>query len=116
MGRFLTPDWAAKPITVPYASFGDPQTLNLYTYVENGPLNRVDADGHAPARHPSQRIARHRRALPCRARRARSDGRAEAALHPPARCQAAGRGQDRAPMFGRLWWRAHVDGARPEEV
>jgi RHS repeat-associated protein len=44
MGRFLTPDWDAKPITVPYASFGDPQTLNLYAYVENGPLNRVDAD------------------------------------------------------------------------
>jgi RHS repeat-associated protein len=47
MGRFLTPDWDAKPVTVPYASFGDPQTLNLYAYVENGPLNRVDATGHA---------------------------------------------------------------------
>ena len=46
MGRFITPDWAARPTTVPYASFGDPQTLNLYTYVENGPVNRVDADGH----------------------------------------------------------------------
>jgi RHS repeat-associated protein len=46
IGRFLTPDWAAKPVTVPYASFGDPQTLNLYAYVENAPLNRVDADGH----------------------------------------------------------------------
>lgn len=46
IGRFMTPDWAAKPITVPYAIFGDPQTLNLYTYVENGPLNRVDRDGH----------------------------------------------------------------------
>jgi len=46
MGRFMTPDWAAKPTAVPYASFGDPQTLNLYSYVENGPLNRVDADGH----------------------------------------------------------------------
>lgn len=46
LGRFMTPDWAAKPTTVPYASFGDPQTLNLYTYVENGPLNRIDADGH----------------------------------------------------------------------
>ena len=46
MGRFMTPDWDAKPTTVPYASFGDPQTLNLYSYVENGPLNRVDADGH----------------------------------------------------------------------
>ncbi|MGD1025789.1 MAG: RHS repeat-associated core domain-containing protein [Candidatus Sulfotelmatobacter sp.] len=46
MGRFMTPDWAAKPATVPYAEFGDPQTLNLYTYVENSPLNRVDANGH----------------------------------------------------------------------
>jgi hypothetical protein len=44
--RFMTPDWAAKPVTVPYAKFGDPQTLNLYSYVENGPLNRVDTGGH----------------------------------------------------------------------
>ncbi len=46
IGRFLSPDWDAKPTAVPYASFGDPQTLNLYAYVENAPLNRVDADGH----------------------------------------------------------------------
>ncbi len=46
LGRSMTPDWAAKPVTVPYAKFGDPQTLNLYTYVENGPVNRVDANGH----------------------------------------------------------------------
>jgi len=46
LGRFMTPDWAAKPTTVPYASFGDPQTLNLYSYVENAPVNRADADGH----------------------------------------------------------------------
>lgn len=45
-GRFMTPDWAAKPTAVPYAVFGDPQTLNLYTYVQNSPLNRIDADGH----------------------------------------------------------------------
>jgi RHS repeat-associated protein len=45
-GRFMTPDWAEKPIDVPYAKFGDPQTLNLYTYVENAPLNRIDPDGH----------------------------------------------------------------------
>jgi RHS repeat-associated protein len=47
-GRFMTPDWALKPVDVPYAKFGDPQTLNLYTYVENSPLNRIDADGHCP--------------------------------------------------------------------
>ena len=47
MGRFMSPDWSAKEEPVPYAKLGDPQTLNLYSYVENGPLNRVDADGHA---------------------------------------------------------------------
>jgi RHS repeat-associated protein len=46
LGRFMTPDWAAKPTTVPYAKFGDPQSLNLYAYVENSPINRIDADGH----------------------------------------------------------------------
>jgi RHS repeat-associated protein len=25
LGRFMTPDWAAKPTNVPYAMFGDPQ-------------------------------------------------------------------------------------------
>jgi len=48
-GRFLTPDWAAKPISVPYAEFGDPQSLNLYSYVRNSPITRVDIDGHQPA-------------------------------------------------------------------
>ncbi|HEV7520890.1 MAG TPA: hypothetical protein VGP89_07300, partial [Candidatus Angelobacter sp.] len=38
-----------KPTTVPYAKFGDPQSLNLYSYVENGPINRIDADGHTYA-------------------------------------------------------------------
>ena len=46
IGRFMSPDWAAKPTMVPYAKFGDPQSLNLYSYVENGPINRIDADGH----------------------------------------------------------------------
>src|SRR5205823_12117620 len=46
MGRFMTPDWAARPTAVPYAVFGDPQSLNLYTYVRNDPVSRADADGH----------------------------------------------------------------------
>jgi RHS repeat-associated protein len=46
LGRFLTPDWSAKPVTIPYADLHDPQTLNLYGYVGNNPLSRRDADGH----------------------------------------------------------------------
>lgn len=47
-GRFMTPDWAARPTAVPYAQFGDPQSLNLYSLVRNDPVSRVDADGHSP--------------------------------------------------------------------
>ena len=46
LGRFMTPDWAVRPTAVPYALFGDPQSLNLYTYVRNDPVTRADADGH----------------------------------------------------------------------
>jgi RHS repeat-associated protein len=46
IGRFMSPDWAAKPATVPYAEFGDPQSLNLYSYTRNSPIIRVDGDGH----------------------------------------------------------------------
>lgn len=46
VGRFMTPDWAARPTAVPYAVFGDPQSLNLYIYVRNDPVTRADADGH----------------------------------------------------------------------
>jgi len=47
MGRFLSPDWSAKVEPVPYSKLDDPQTLDLYTYVGNNPLVRVDADGHS---------------------------------------------------------------------
>jgi RHS repeat-associated protein len=48
LGRFVTPDWAAKATAVPYAEFADPQSLNLYTYVRNIPTTRYDPDGHDP--------------------------------------------------------------------
>jgi hypothetical protein len=42
----MIPDWSAKPQGVPYAVLGDPQSLNLYAYVGNNPLNRTDPNGH----------------------------------------------------------------------
>ena len=47
LGRFMTPDWAAKPIAVPYANYGNPQSLNLYSYVVNNPTTTRDLDGHS---------------------------------------------------------------------
>ena len=46
LGRFITPDWAAKAMAVPYAEFADPQSLNLYSYARNVPTTKYDADGH----------------------------------------------------------------------
>lgn len=46
MGRFMSADWSAVPVAVPYADLTDPQTLNLYGYVRNNPLNRTDPTGH----------------------------------------------------------------------
>ncbi len=46
LGRWMSADWAAKPTTVPYAQFNDPQSLNLYAYVKNNPIGIADPDGH----------------------------------------------------------------------
>lgn len=46
LGRFITPDWAAAPTAVPYAEFGNPQSLNLYSYLKNNPIKATDPDGH----------------------------------------------------------------------
>jgi RHS repeat-associated protein len=45
-GRFMSPDWSAKVEPVPYAKLDNPQSLNLYSYVWNNPLSRIDLDGH----------------------------------------------------------------------
>jgi RHS repeat-associated protein len=39
-GRFMSPD------NVEYSKASDPQTWNEYLYCRNGPLNRIDPDGH----------------------------------------------------------------------
>jgi RHS repeat-associated protein len=46
MGRFMSPDWSAQEEPIPYAKLDEPQSLNLYAYLENNPLAGVDADGH----------------------------------------------------------------------
>ena len=46
VGRFMTPDWSASPSPVPYASLPYPQSLNLYSYVQNNPLKSTDPTGH----------------------------------------------------------------------
>ena len=46
LGRWITPDWSAKPVPIPYADLDDPQSLNQYGYVRNMPTTRVDVDGH----------------------------------------------------------------------
>jgi RHS repeat-associated protein len=51
MGRFLSPDYdesGESPEPVPYAALDDPQTLNLYGYVQNNPLATTDPNGHVP--------------------------------------------------------------------
>ena len=47
LGRWVSADWSATPVPVPYADFGDPQSLNLYAYVRNVPTTDLDTDGHA---------------------------------------------------------------------
>jgi RHS repeat-associated protein len=47
MGRFMSPDWSDVPAPIPYADEGNPQSLNLYSYVGNNPLSSIDEDGHS---------------------------------------------------------------------
>jgi RHS repeat-associated protein len=45
-GRWLSPDWSATPVPVPYANLSNPQTLNLYAMVHDNPEAFADLDGH----------------------------------------------------------------------
>jgi hypothetical protein len=42
----MSPDWNKDPQPVPYAKLSDPQSLNLYDYMEDNPLAGVDPNGH----------------------------------------------------------------------
>jgi RHS repeat-associated protein len=45
-GRWLSSDWSALPVPVPYANLTNPQTLNLYSMVADDPESFADLDGH----------------------------------------------------------------------
>ena len=45
-GRWLSSDWSAVPVAVPYANLTNPQTLNLYAMVSDDPESFADLDGH----------------------------------------------------------------------
>lgn len=45
-GRWLSSDWSAVPIAVPYANLSNPQTLNLYGMSSDDPETFADLDGH----------------------------------------------------------------------
>jgi RHS repeat-associated protein len=49
LGRWVSADWSPTPIPVPYADFGDPQTLNLFGFVGGNPASKADPDGHQQA-------------------------------------------------------------------
>jgi len=49
-GRWLSADWSAIPVPVPYANLTNPQTLNLYSMVSDDPESFADLDGHVCAR------------------------------------------------------------------
>jgi len=46
LGRFMSPDWAAKAEPIPYAKLENPQSLNLYAYVQGNVETAADHDGH----------------------------------------------------------------------
>lgn len=49
LGRWLSADWSAIPVPVPYANLTNPQTLNLYAMVHDNPVTFADLDGHENA-------------------------------------------------------------------
>ena len=53
-GRWLSSDWSAVPVAVPYANLTNPQTLNLYAMASDDPASFADLDGHAVGPGPGQ--------------------------------------------------------------
>ena len=55
----MSPDWSIEAQPVPYAVFGNPQSLNSYEFVGNAPGVHIDPDGHCwPAQACYEALAR----------------------------------------------------------
>ncbi len=57
LGRWLSSDWSAVPVPVPYANLANPQTLNLYSMVEDDPESFADLDGHGDGTTPTVSVS-----------------------------------------------------------
>ena len=82
MARFISPDSSEGPDPVPFGDLGDPQSLNLYTYLTNNPLSNVDDDGHDGAA-PAATCGGGIGGLVCRLRQALRGGGAGGGSNPP---------------------------------
>lgn len=59
-GRWLSADWSAVPVPVPYANLTNPQTLNLYAMVADDPESFADLGGHDGVPFDYERFDPHR--------------------------------------------------------
>ena len=59
----MSPDWSARVEPVPYAKIDNPQSLNLFSYVLNNPLNRIDPDGHYNCQGGNEQCQKFKEAL-----------------------------------------------------
>ena len=86
---------------MPYADFGDPQSLNLYGYVRSTPTSKLDADGHVDWGDFWERI-----------KRAFKEGHCGGLVCPTDREAAAQKQEAAATARQQLL----KDGAKPQEV
>src|ERR1017187_4731270 len=59
----MSPDWSARVEPVPYAKIDNPQSRNLFSYVLNNPLNRIDPDGHYNCQGGNEQCQKFKEAL-----------------------------------------------------
>jgi RHS repeat-associated protein len=82
LGRWLSSDWSAVPVAVPYANLTNPQTLNLYSIVSDDPESFADLDGHVQQT-PGNTPCGYEGAADCQQQQERQTEGAQAAQNQP---------------------------------